>query len=258
MSPGTQESGKLETIRAVVVDDEPTAREYLKLVLGRIEGVEVAGEAGEAAECLAVVADQRPDVLFLDINMPGENGMELAQDLARVSSGPQIVFVTGYDEYAVPAFEVAAADYVMKPCSQERVEQAIARVRERLRHNGAANGASGGGTQALGKLVIRDREGAKLVPVGDICYIETSRRRVLIHTTRHSYATYLTLSELEQKLRDYRFFRANEGCLVNLDKVREVSYAGQRTYELFITEPREHYIPLSRSRAHELRELLDF
>lgn len=257
MSSATPESGRIDTVRALVADDEPTAREYLKLVLSRIDGVEVVGEAEGAAECLTAVAALRPDVLFLDINMPGENGIGLAQALAKVERTPQIVFVTGYDEYALPAFEVAAVDYVMKPFSQERLEQALARVRGRLPASGVT-GVSAGACSSLGKLVIRDREGAKLVPVQDICYVETSRRRVIIHTTCASYATYLTIAELEQKLSGYRFFRANEGCLVNLDKVREVSYAGQRTYELLLTEPREHYIPLSRSRAHELRGMLGF
>lgn len=257
MSATARESGRVEKIRAVVADDEPTAREYLKLVLGRMDGVEVVGEADCAAECLKAVAELHPEVLFLDINMPGENGIGIAQDLARIDGSPQIVFVTGYDEYALPAFEVAAVDYLMKPCSPERLKQALARVRDRLHHKGV-EGLTAGTSSSLGKLVIRDREGAKLVPIRDICYIETSHRKVLIHTTRHSYATYMTLAELEQKLQEYRFFRANEGCLVNLDRVREVAYAGQRTYELVLTEPREEYIPLSRTRTQELRALLDF
>lgn len=256
MHTGTREQDSIATVRAVIVDDEPMAREYLKLILSRIGGVDVLAEAQEAVECLDKVRACNPDVVFLDIHLPDESGIEVAKALSGLRKPPLIIFVTGYEEYALPAFEVAALDYVTKPFSQERLEKALDRVRSRLGsldENGLAQ------LRVLGRLAVRDRDGAKLIPVEDICYISTQGRKVVLHTASQAYPTHYTLSELEHRLRGFRFFRANEGCLVNLDKVKEVVYEGARTYELLIgCEQKDVFIPLSRSRTQKLRELLDF
>lgn len=256
MHTDSREQNAVKSIRALVVDDEPMAREYLKLILSRLDGIEVVDEAQGAAECLDKVRTTDPDVVFLDIHLAGESGMEIAKALAELRCPPCIVFVTGYEEYALPAFEVAAVDYVTKPFSQERIEKSLIRVRNHVRDTEAPAAAQ---LAVLGKIAVRDRDGAKLVPVEDICYITTQGRKVVLHSTLHTYPTHYTLAELEHKLREFRFFRANEGCLVNLDKVKEVVYEGPRTYELLVgCEQRETFIPLSRSRTHKLRELLDF
>lgn len=242
------------SVRALVVDDEPMAREYIKLLLSRTDDVEVIAECGNASECLKLVADLRPNVVFLDITMPGDSGMDAAKALSLLSDAPLIVFITGYDEYALPAFEVAAVDYLMKPLDQERLERALQRVRARL----AAADTTNGDHLALGKLAIRNRDGFKLIDASDICYIRTSNRKTRIHTNSADYLSHYTLTELEYKLSGEKFFRANEGCLVNLERVKEILYYGPRTYELLLSEPADTCIPLSRSRAQELKELLDF
>lgn len=256
MSVGARDRKDELTLRAVLVDDEPLAREYLKLLLSRIGGVSVEAECVNAAECVNRIADIDPDVVFLDIRLPGDSGLEIASALAGLDSPPQIVFVTGYDEYALPAFDVAAVDYVLKPLSEERLIKTLGRVRSRLaeRHRSLANTAQ----VDLGKLAVRNKDGAALIDVVDICYVRTQGRKTLIQTVSEAHLTHFTLAELEDKLAGHRFFRANEGCLVNLDRVREIVYCGPRTYELLLSEPKETFIPLSRSRAQELRELLDF
>ncbi len=256
MHTDTREPSSVATIRAVIVDDEPMAREYLRLILSRIGGVEVLAEAQEALECLDKVRTCDPDVVFLDIHLPGDSGLEAAKALSALKEPPLIVFVTGYEEYALPAFEVAAIDYVTKPFSQERLEKTLERVRARLAQPREDDQSQ---PLVLGRLAIRDKDGAKLIPVEDICYISTKGRKILVHTTSRAYSTHHTLTELEQRLRAFRFFRANEGCLVNLDKVKEVVYEGPRTYELLIgCEQKEMFIPLSRSRTQKLRDLLGF
>lgn len=256
MHTDTRETIRGTAFRALVVDDEPMAREYLKLLLSRAGGVEVVGEAEDAAECLERVRELSPDVVFLDINMPGRNGVDTARALSQLKTPPFVVFVTGYGEYALPAFEVAAVDYITKPFSQERLENTLQRIRARL---GETRHPADAPAQALGRLAIRDREGAKLIPVDDICYISTQGRKVVVRTEMQVYSTNHTLAELEHKLQGYRFFRANEGCIVNLDKVKEVVYEGPRTYELLLgCGEKELFIPLSRSRTQKLRELLDF
>lgn len=256
MHTDTRESHGMNNIRAVVVDDEPMAREYLKLILSRVGGVEVLGEAQEGAECLEKVRTCSPDVVFLDVHLPDESGLEVAKSLSELKKPPIVIFVTGYGEYALPAFEVDAVDYVTKPFSQERLEKTLLRVRSRIGDN---RNEEHSGPAVLGRLAIRDREGAKLISVEDICYISTQGRKVVLHTTSKAYATHYTISELEHRLHAFRFFRANEGCLVNLDKVKEVVYEGPRTYELLLgCGEKEMLVPLSRSRAQKLREMLDF
>lgn len=256
MYSNTREHNSVVNVRAAIVDDEPTAREYLKLILSRVGGVEVVAEAQEAAECLGKVRTSDPDAVFLDIHLPGESGIDVAKALSQLARPPLIVFVTGYEEYALPAFEVAAVDYITKPFSQERLERTLGRLRS---HLGAARDSGSARSLVLGRLAIRDRDGAKLIAVEDICYVSTQGRKVVLHTNSQAYSTHHTVSELETKLRDFRFFRANEGCLVNLDKVREVVYEGARTYELLLgCEEKPVFIPLSRSRTQKLREMLDF
>jgi len=256
MHTDTRRQSNIAAIRAVVVDDEPMAREYLKLMLERVGGVEVAGEAEAAAECLEKVRTTDPDVVFLDIHLPDESGIEAAKALSELTKPPLIIFVTGYEEYALPAFEVAAIDYITKPFSQERVAKTLDRVRSHLGNGRDSDTAK---AAVIGRIAIRDRDGAKLIPIEDICHISTKGRKVVLYTTSQTYSTHYTLSELEHKLQGFRFFRANEGCIVNMDKVKEVVYEGARTYELLIgCEQKEIFIPLSRSRTQKLRELLDF
>ncbi len=239
-----------------MVDDEPMAREYLKLLLSRAGGVEVVGEAEDAAECLEKVRNLGPDVVFLDIHLPGQDGVEVARSLSQLKRPPFMVFVTGYGDYALPAFEVAAVDYITKPFSQERLENTLERIRSRI---GEWSRESDTSVQALGRVAIRDKEGVKLVAIDDICYVSTRGRKVAVRTETQAYSTNHTLTELEKKLRGYRFFRANEGCIVNLDKVKEVVYEGARSYELLVEcGEKEILVPLSRSRTQKLRELLDF
>ncbi len=258
MFMGTREPQTQLTLRAVVVDDEPLAREYLKLLISRVGGVDVVAECGEAAECLRHVTEFAPDVVFLDIHLPDESGMDVARALRGLVDPPQIVFVTGYDDYAVPAFEVEATDYVMKPLCQERLARTLDRVRARVTEAGLKlSGGNGNALLSMGRLPIRTPDGYKLVDARDICYIHTSNRKTSIHTVSDTHLTQYTLAELEQKLTAHRFFRANEGCLVNLDRVKEIIYYGPRTYELLLSEPKDTLIPLSRSRAQDLREMLD-
>lgn len=247
---------KGEPLRALVVDDEPIAREYLKLILSRIGEVEIVGECGDAVGCLQQVTTSVPDVVFLDIHLPDRSGMEVADALSKLSNPPQLVFVTGYDEYAISAFDVAAADYIMKPFDQARLEKTLLRVRARCQ----APAATGSATSDLvaGRLAIRDRDGCKLVDADDVCFIRVENRKTCIYTADKSFASQFTLTELEERLKGRSFYRANEGCLVNLDCVQEVVYYGPRTYELMLSKPKDMFIPLSRSRAQKLREMLGF
>jgi len=253
-------------IRALIVDDEPLARKYLRSILEEMDGVEVVGEAGSWSECSRLADELRPNTVFLDIRMPEVSGLDAAERLSRDSLPPFVVFVTGYDEYAVSAFEASATDYILKPFDAARVEKAVSKVRRALadRELAARQGELAGepeepqasGSLDLDRLPIRVDGNIRLLDPSQISYIHCEAKKVLIHAGQREYKTNLTLTQLEQRLSNRRFFRANEGCLVNMEKVREINYLGDENYELVLNDKEETIIPLSRSRARMLRKML--
>lgn len=243
-------------MRAIIVDDELPAREYLRLLLERIGGVDVVGEAHEAGECLRLVALNRPNVVFLDIRLPGMSGVSVAEILLKMESPPQVVFTTGYDEYAVKAFDLSAADYLLKPFDEDRLRKTVERLNSRQDDGNSRQPDTKALMDVLSsnKLPVKSEDGWILVPTANILYAKTEARKVRIQTRQGGYLSHYTIGELERRLRV--FFRANEGCLVNLDYVKEVVSYGSRTYELLLNDGKETYIPLSRSKAQKLREML--
>jgi two-component system, LytTR family, response regulator len=191
-------------MRTVIVDDEPLARDGLRMLLADYDDIEVVGEAGNGADALALVEDVRPDLLFVDVQMPGMTGLELAAALPIECT---IVFVTAYDEFALQAFDVHALDYVLKPIDEQRFAEAIRRVRKRLPRER--------------RLAIRDGESIVYVPIDDIDWVEAADYYVEIHAGARSYLMRETMQRLQAQLDD-RFVRIHRSRLVNRDRVREV------------------------------------
>jgi two-component system LytT family response regulator len=203
----------------MIVDDEPLAREGLRLLLAEHPDIQVVGEAGNAGDALELVEQVDPDLVFLDVQMPGTNGLDLAAALPDGCT-PAIVFVTAYDEFALKAFEVHALDYLLKPISEHRLAEAIRRAR--VQHEL--------GTRQLRplrerptKLSIRDGDSIVFVPVEDIDWIEAADYYVEIHAGPRSYLMRESLQRLEVLLDD-RFIRIHRSRLVNRERVREVRW----------------------------------
>jgi two-component system, LytTR family, response regulator len=210
MSPSTR------MMKAVIVDDEPLARDGLRLLVADHPDIEIVGEAGNGAEALAVVAAHRPDLMFVDMQMPGMTGLELAAALPK-DHAPAIVFVTAYDEFALRAFDVHALDYVLKPIDEQRFAAAIEQARRRLAYR-----ARDGSTD---RLAIRDGESIVFVPVDDIDWVEAADYYVEIHATGgRSYLMRETMQRLQAQLDPERFVRIHRSRLVNRDRVREVRW----------------------------------
>ena len=193
-------------MRTVIVDDEPLAREGLRMLLAEYEDIEVVGEAGNGADALALADDVRPDLMFVDVQMPGMTGLELA---AALPSECSIVFVTAYDEFALKAFDVHALDYVLKPIDEHRFAEAIRRARQRLPRDR--------------RLAIRDGEAITYVPIEDIDWVEAADYYVEIHAGARSYLMRETMQRLQAQLDD-RFVRIHRSRLVNRDRVSEVKW----------------------------------
>jgi two-component system LytT family response regulator len=203
----------------LIVDDEPLAREGLRLLLADYPDIQLVGEAGNGAEALELAEAVEPDLMFVDVQMPGMTGLELAAALPE-SCTPTIVFVTAYDEFALRAFDVHALDYVLKPIDEQRFAEAIRRARV-LHQRGGRQLRSA--PERPSKLSIRDGDAIVFVPIDDIDWVEAADYYVEIHAGSRSYLMRETMQRLQTMLDD-RFVRIHRSRLVNRDRVREVRW----------------------------------
>jgi len=222
-------------LKALVVDDEAPARSELRFLLGETGGVEVVGEASNAIEALQLIKAIAYDVIFLDIQMPGLTGVQLAEALSAHPRPPAIIFVTAHSEHAVKAFEVKATDYLVKPVEVERLKQAPARV-ERIP------------VEKAGKKL--------LISVEDILYIMAKDDYSYLHTAADRYLSTMSLASLESKLDQAGFFRIHRRYLVNLARVKEVVPMYGGTLLLTLTDDNGTQIPVSRRRVPALKKAL--
>jgi two-component system LytT family response regulator len=213
-----------EPIRAVVVDDEPLAREGIRLLLEKDAEVTVVGEAGNADEALALLRKTKPQLVFLDVQMPGGDGFEV---LSRADHPlPLVVFVTAYDSHALQAFAVHALDYVLKPFDDERFTKALERAKRELRRDAAA--AIGermlAGVQALERtrVVVRDRGRVTFLDEDEIEWIEAADYYVELHVGAQTYLHRESMAALEARLDSRRFVRIHRKALVNVRCIKEV------------------------------------
>jgi two-component system LytT family response regulator len=245
-------------MRILIVDDEPPARERLKRLLSSIEGVELVGEADSGLRAIEVIEREKPDLVLLDIQMPGLDGFEVIEALG---DPPPVIFVTAYDEYAIRAFEVNALDYLLKPFSRTRLEKAIRRAQEALGEESdlseqlaplleslAAQG------RYLTRLAVRDRERIRVLDVGEVDWIGVEGEQVMVHAGNQTYPIRRTLAELEARLDPAHFFRAHRAVIVNLDRVQEIIPWFKGSHKLRLTTGAE--VDLSRAQGRALREIL--
>lgn len=208
-------------LRALVVDDEPLARQRLAQLLSRLEEpVSVVGEAGDAGAALAWL-EARPgqvDVVLLDIQMPGPDGLRLADKIRALASAPQVVFVTAHTEHALKAFELEASDYLTKPVRLERLMQAMARCRKRLPVMGASALIA---PDPSAVLLVQERGRLIKVPVSDIVYLKAELKYVTLRTASHSYVLDDSLTDLEERL-GTSVIRVHRNALVARAAVRRL------------------------------------
>jgi DNA-binding LytR/AlgR family response regulator len=237
-------------IRAIVVDDEPLARDELRFLLGQCEGVEVIGEARNAPEAQALCDEQQPDVAFLDLRMPGPDGVALAETLMANHPDLKVVIVSAHDEGALRAFEARVADYLLKPVRLERLRQAVERVRS------APTAASS--HERLDRIAVRRKDAYVVLGLDDVVYFEVKDELVWAVTDEDRFAIDKTLANLEYELDPEAFFRSHRGFIVRYDRIRAIEPTGAGTYQLLLDHPEAPKIPLARERAKRLRERIPF
>ncbi|RJX23100.1 MAG: DNA-binding response regulator [Ammonifex sp.] len=250
-------------LKALIVDDEYPARQELRYVLSKIDNVEVVGEATNAEEALTLIKALDYSILFLDIAMPGMNGLELGAAIQELAQQPHVIYVTAYDEYAVKAFDVNAVDYILKPIDEKRLRRAVNKVLRLTRESSEGRGLAGG-VAAVGPTIRIDRLPAEkagktvLVNEGDIIYIFTEGDAVYLKTFADRYLAHFTLKELEARLNPNVFFRTHRCFIVNLHKVKEIIPFFNGTYSLVVEDKERSEVPLSRAQAKKLRRILGF
>jgi two-component system, LytTR family, response regulator LytT len=257
-------------LRAVLVDDEQLARDELGYLLGRVGGIDVIGQAGNGVEALTTIARLQPDVVFLDVQMPGLTGFEVARRMLDTETPAHIIFVTAYDQHAIEAFEVNAVDYLLKPVDLARLELALQRARRRIATDRPpdADGSINGQLEKIVQLVAdrqsrRERLAIKvgerflLVQAEDIIHASLVDDDIAVVTNQHAgTSNYRTLDELQARLDPTVFWRVHRSHLVNINKIKEIVPWFSRNYILRMKDEKATEIPVSRTQTRRLREYL--
>jgi two-component system response regulator LytT len=248
-------------MKTVIVDDEKLARRELRRLLNAVDGIEVAAEAKNGLEAVTVVMKEKPDLVFLDIEMPGLNGLQVAEKLLKKKVAAHVIFVTAYDHYAIKAFEVNAVDYLLKPIVPERLDESIDRARKLLESGASPLGSLEDLVAALAKtankkLSLRAQKSTVIINAADLIFAHAEQGGISAVTTATSGTLNCQSLDELQEMAGEGFFRAHRAYVVNLDKIREVIPWFSGTYRLRMSNNSE--IPLSRNRAKALREILDF
>jgi two-component system LytT family response regulator len=248
----------MTALRVIVADDEALARRMVRALLARIEDVEVIAECADGDNLAGVLERQPVDVLLLDVRMPGRDVFDVLDDRARraPASMPAVIFTTAYERYAVRAFELNAADYLVKPLSDDRFSQALSRAR--LRINDRASVAAGVARVArdLGgrpdRLLVPERGRMVPIEVNAIDWIQAEGDYARVHAGGKSYLVARSLSDLERRLDPESFTRIHRSAIVNRDRIREVVPEGSSRHTVVLADGTR--LVLSRSRADRLRD----
>ena len=260
-------------LRAVLVDDEQLARDELGYLLGQVEGVEVIGQAGNGVEALTTIDRLQPDLVFLDVQMPGLTGFEVARRMLDNQSSSHIIFVTAYDQHAIEAFEVNAVDYLLKPVDPKRLMMAVDRARRRIAIDQPAGrvAAPGSINEQIEKIVqlVAERQSRRerlaikvgerflLVQAEEIIYASLANDGITVVTNQHAgTSNYRTLDELQARLDPSVFWRVHRSHLVNINKIKEIVPWFSRNYILKMKDAKTTEIPVSRTQTRRLREYL--
>jgi len=244
------------SLRAVIVDDEDLARAVLREHLAAHPQIEIVGECANGFQAVKVVAELKPDLLFLDIQMPKLNGFEV---LELLPDPPAVIFVTAFDQYAVKAFDVHAVDYLMKPFSPERLgealEHALAHVGQQSKDHVAALLAESKQREApIERVLVRDGTRVHVVPVDKLDYVEAQDDYVCLHAEGKRYLKEQTMAELESLLDPKRFVRIHRSYILNIERIARVELYAKDSRIAILQNGTK--MPVSRSGYARLSELL--
>ena len=250
------------SLSAVIVDDEPLARERVRTLLAVESDVRIAAECANGTEAVAAIRRERPDVVFLDVQMPEMDGFGVVGALERPL--PLIVFVTAFDQHAVRAFEAHALDYLLKPFKPARFRATLARVREQLARHAPEDASRrvlellqsyAAPSPHVTRIAVRERDRVRFVKTGDIDWVEASGNYAILHVGREKHVLRETLTALEAQLSPKDFLRLSRSAIVNLDRVQQLEPAFDDEHVVVLTDGTR--LPLTRG-VRELQDRLKF
>lgn len=244
-------------IRTIIIDDEAPARDELRFLLEPFEDIEILGEADNAATAVPLITKRKPDLIFLDVQMRGLSGIELATIIQEISPKSHIIFATAYNDYALKAFELNASDYLMKPIEEERLEQTIQRIRKFFPTQEEEDKKEQT-SSPLAKLAVEKDGHILLIDTKSIYYITGESGRLEVATSTGLYESHKTLSELQSRFQNTPLYRVHRSYIVNLEAVQEILPWFKGTYWLRVPSPSSKLvdIPVSKSQVKQVRELL--
>ncbi|MFF3025635.1 LytR/AlgR family response regulator transcription factor [Gottfriedia sp. NPDC057948] len=242
-------------LKALIVDDEPLARDELAYLLKRSKEVEIVGKADSIRSTLKFIQIEEVDVVFLDIQLADESGLELAQKLQDLTHQPAIVFATAFDEYALNAFDLHAIDYILKPFDEIRIQKTIEKLAKLSKNSIKTEVKKYPPLLKQDKLAISVDERILLITFEEIIYIFTQEGKTSVVTDKMTYQINEPLINLERKLQNTSFTRVHRSYIVNLDKIIEIQPWFNSTYNLIMNDGEK--VPVSRTYTKELKQLFN-
>jgi DNA-binding LytR/AlgR family response regulator len=246
-------------MRCVIVEDEPHSAKRLRSLLEDDTAIDVVGEAGDADAAVALIDELRPDLVFLDIRLPGATGFDV---IRRCGHRPAVVFVTAYEEYALRAFDENAIDYLLKPVSRERLQKAVDRVQRRRTSLDSETLETLArmiqGRRRLVRFAVKHGDEVLVIPADEVYCFTARNKVVLLRTSDREFICDATLKELEASLDPERFCRIHKGSIVALDKIRRLQRAFLGEYVAELIDPRRTRLKVSRRYQPRLMEALNF
>ena len=226
---------EIQPIRVLIADDEPGMRLILRKMIDRVEGYELVGEAADGAELMDKFTVLRPQVVFLDVDMPVMNGVACANQIQDEDPSCVLIFATAHEEYRSDAFAVYAFDYLLKPFKMERVIETLTRIRERMQFMRARPAVEKKDVpervKPQGRMMLKHRDGVSFINMADILLVQREERATVIYTADgKSYATSDTLGETEARLDPQVFFRCHRSYIINLNRIHDITPYGRWTY----------------------------
>jgi len=247
----------IDKISAIIIDDEPLAVQALKALLERDDDIEVVAECMNGFDAVKCIQEKKPDILFLDIQMPKLDGFDVVELLGKEL--PLIIFVTAFDEYAIKAFEARAVDYLLKPVTPERMMKALQRAREQLKLKeiqsvDAVIQQHHRDLRPLGRIVIKDGPAIHIIPVNDISHMEAQDDYVNIHSRGKAFLKYETLNHLEEVLDERQFCRIHRSYILNINYLKEIQPMSKDSKVAVLNNGQS--IPISRTGYNRLKNYL--
>ncbi|MCB9360664.1 MAG: LytTR family transcriptional regulator DNA-binding domain-containing protein [Flavobacteriales bacterium] len=238
-------------LKAIIIEDEPLARDLIKNYLANENDIDLIGEFDNGFSGLKAINELKPDLVFLDVQMPKLTGIEL---LELLDEFPKIIFTTAYDEYAIKAFELNAVDYLLKPFSKERFSQSLNKVREKSSDISELK-KHVSETKQLDKIVVKSNDKINIIPLNEILYFEAQDDYVMIYTKTGKFLKYETMKYLEEHLDKSKFIRIHRSYIINVNELQKIEKFGKDNYQVILSG--NINLSVSRSRYQHLKQFLN-